>query len=38
VALRECAVHPRWKPERAAEEKRRRTGKEDRAIKWKPLV
>jgi len=24
VAPRECAVHPRWKPEREAEEKRRR--------------
>jgi len=38
VAPKECAVHPRWKPEREAEEKRRRRGEEDRAVKRKQLV
>jgi len=38
VASRECAAHPRWKPEREAKEKRRRRGEEDRAAKPKQLV
>ena len=36
VAPREVDVHPRWKPEREAEEKRTRG--EDRAVKRKQLV